>query len=54
MLTAMSLRMVGKNNKEYQSIGGVMGTTFVKSTHMSKEMYEAMKCRGFTDDYKGL
>ncbi len=54
MLTAMSLRMVGKNNKEYQSIGGVMGTTIVKSTQMSKEMYEAMKCRGFTDDYKGL
>ena len=54
LLTACSLRSVGKNKKKYQSVGGVMGVTFVRSTQMSQEMYEAMQCRGFTDDYKGL
>ena len=54
LLTACSLRSVGKNRKKYQSVGGVMGVTFVRSTQMSQEMYEAMQCRGFTDDYKGL
>lgn len=53
LLTALQLRCVGKNNKKYQSIGGVMGVTFLKSVQMNKEMYEAMQCRGFTDDYKG-
>lgn len=54
LLTSLRLRSVGKNNKKYQSVGGVMGVTFMKSTEMSKEMYEAMVCRGFTDDYSGL
>lgn len=54
LLTACSLRSVGKNKKKYQSVGGVMGVTFVRSTQMSQQMYEAMQCRGFTDDYKGL
>jgi cobalt/nickel transport system permease protein len=54
ILTALRLRSVGKNNKKYQSIGGVMGVTFIRGTEMSREMYEAMRCRGFTDDYRGL
>lgn len=54
LLTACSLRSVGRNKKKYQSVGGVMGVTFVRSTQMSQQMYEAMQCRGFTDDYKGL
>jgi cobalt/nickel transport system permease protein len=54
LLTALGLRSVGKNNKKYQSVGGVMGVTFLRGTEMSREMYEAMRCRGFTDDYKGL
>jgi cobalt/nickel transport system permease protein len=54
ILTALRLRSVGKNNKKYQSVGGVMGVTFLRGTEMSREMYEAMRCRGFTDDYKGL
>ena len=54
LLTAVSLRSVGKNNKKYSSVGGVMGVTFLRGTEMNKEMYEAMQCRGFTDDYKGL
>ena len=54
LLTALSLRSVGKNQKKYQSVGGVLGQTFIRSSEMSQEMYEAMQCRGFTDDYKGL
>jgi cobalt/nickel transport system permease protein len=54
MLTSLRLRSVGKNNKTYQSVGGVMGVTFIRGSEMSREMYEAMRCRGFTDDYKGL
>lgn len=51
LLTSLELRSVGKNNKKYQSIGGVMGVTFIRSSEMSKEMYEAMQCRGFTGEY---
>lgn len=54
LLTAVSLRSVGKNNRKYSSVGGVMGVTFLRGTEMNREMYEAMQCRGFTDDYKGL
>ena len=51
LLTSLQLRSVGKNNKKYSSIGGVMGVTFVRGTEMNRQMYEAMQCRGFTDDY---
>ena len=54
LLTSMQLRSVGKHNKKYSSIGGVMGVTFIRGTEMNEQMYEAMRCRGFTDDYKGL
>ena len=54
LLTSMQLRYVGKNDKKHSSIGGVMGVTFIRGAEMNKEMYEAMRCRGFTDDYKGL
>ncbi len=54
VLTAYIHRAVGRNDKKYQSVGGVMGLTFLRGTEMSREMYEAMRCRGFTDDYKGL
>ena len=54
MLTALQLRSVGRNNKKYNSVGGIMGMTFVRGTEMNTEMYEAMQCRGFTDDYEGL
>ena len=54
LLTAVSLRSVGRNDKKYNSVGGVMGVTFLRGTEMNKEMYEAMQCRGFSDDYEGL
>ena len=54
LLTSMQFRAVGKHDKKYSSIGGVMGVTFIRGTEMNEQMYEAMRCRGFTDDYKGL
>ncbi len=54
LLTSLQIRSVGKNNKKYTTVGGVMGVTFLRSVEMNQQMYEAMKCRGFTDDYEGL
>ena len=54
LLTSMQFRAVGKHDKKYSSIGGVMGVTFIRGTEMNEQMYEAMRCRGFTDDYRGL
>jgi cobalt/nickel transport system permease protein len=54
LLTSLRIRSVGRNDKRYNSVGGVMGVTFIRGVEMSGEMYEAMRCRGFTDDYKGL
>ncbi len=54
MLEALSLRSVGRARKEYESIGGIMGVTFTNGVQKNREMYEAMVCRGFTDDYRGL
>jgi cobalt/nickel transport system permease protein len=54
LLISLSLRSVGKNRKKYEAVGGVMGVAFLRGTEMSQEMYHAMCCRGFTDDYNGL
>ena len=54
LLSALQLRAVGRHERKYQSVGGVMGVTFLRSAELSRETYEAMVCRGFTDDYKGL
>ena len=54
MLEALTLRSVGKRDREYTAIGGIMGVTFTNGVRKNREMYEAMVCRGFTDDYKGL
>lgn len=54
LLTSLTLRSVGKDSEKYTSVGGVMGVTFVVGSEMNRQMYEAMQCRGFTDDYKGI
>lgn len=54
LLTSHTLRAVGKEKNKYTSVGGVMGVTFVIGADMNRRMYEAMQCRGFTDDYKGI
>ena len=51
LLTAVELRSVGKSDHKYASVGGVLGVTFIRSEEMNRQMYEAMRCRGFTGDY---
>lgn len=51
LLTSLQLKSVGKNNKKYTSVGGVMGIAFIRGVELNTQMYEAMQCRGFTDDY---
>ena len=48
LLTALRLRSVGRSDRKYDSVGGVMGVTFLISTELSREMADAMRCRGFT------
>lgn len=50
LLTAYTLRAVGKPKKQYRSVGGILGVTFLRSTELSRETYEAMVCRGYLDD----
>lgn len=54
LLTALRLRSVGRNDRKYSSVGGVMGITFIRGAEMNRQMYEAMLCRGFTDDYENM
>ena len=54
LLVSLKLRSVGKNNKKYNSIGGIMGHTFIKSSEYAKEMYDAMICRCFDDNYERI
>lgn len=54
LLTARGLRAVGRDRHKYRSVGGVMGVTLLRASALSRETWEAMVCRGFTDDYKGL
>ena len=54
LLTSYQLRAVGGDRKADKSAGGIMGTAFLRGTEMSRDLYDAMVCRGFTDDYKGL
>ena len=54
LLTARGLRAVGRDRRPWRSVGGVLGVTFLRSADLSRETWEAMCCRGFTDDYKGL
>lgn len=35
-------------------VGGVLGTTFLKSQKMAAETAEAMECRGFTGEYRSF
>lgn len=54
LLTARGLRAVGRDRRPWRSVGGVMGVTFLRAAALSRETWEAMCCRCFTDDYKGL
>lgn len=52
LLYALKLRSVGRSHKKNNSLGGIMGSMFIKSSDMADDMYKAMECRGFTGEYK--
>jgi cobalt/nickel transport system permease protein len=52
MLVALRLRSVGRNDGKAASLGGVAGTLFLKSRHLTEETHAAMECRGFTGGYR--
>lgn len=52
MTEAVSLRYIGKNTKKQKTAAGVLGMTYLKSQRMTKEMYQAMTCRGFDGTYR--
>lgn len=52
MLEAVSLRAVGDVSWKDSQIGGILGTTYLKSQHMAEKTAEAMQCRGFAGEYQ--
>lgn len=52
MVYSLKLRSVGRSKSKSTSLGGIIGTMFLKSKEMADEMYGAMECRGFTGEYK--
>ncbi|WP_196601857.1 energy-coupling factor transporter transmembrane component T family protein [Pectinatus frisingensis] len=51
LLTALHLRSVGKNRQKYQSLGNILGMTFIKSQEYASATHDAMLCRCFTGEY---
>jgi len=52
MTEALKLRSIGHNRKKQNTAAGILGVTYLKSQAMSKEMYQAMACRGFDGTYQ--
>lgn len=52
MLEAVAMRTVGDVSWKDAQIGGILGTTFLKSQRMADHTSEAMACRGFAGDYR--
>lgn len=51
LLLALKLRSVGRNTKQRQSLGNIVGVTFLKSEHLTEETLLAMRCRCFVGTY---
>lgn len=51
ILTSLKCRIIGKLKKKQESVSNIAGKTFVKATNASKEMMDAMICRGFNGEY---
>ena len=51
ILNALTCRIIGRRKEKDTSMTNVVGMTFVRAQKHSEEMYDAMKCRGFTGKY---
>ena len=54
ILEAVDLRTVRPADWRSAGVGGILGTTFLKSQKMSRETAEAMACRCFNGEYPSL
>jgi len=54
MMYALKKRTIGARKKKEHALWGILGVLFIKSTIMSDNMHDAMRCRGFNGDYKSL
>lgn len=54
LLEAVHLRSVGKTSWKNSGIGGILGTTFLKSQKLSEAASEAMTCRCFNGHYRSF
>lgn len=52
LMEAVILRSVGRNSWKNSQLGGIVGTTFLKSNHMADATSEAMLCRGYNGVYQ--
>ncbi len=51
LLYSLKCRTIGKINKKESTVTNIVGSVFIKGKHESKEMLDAMKCRGFVGEY---
>lgn len=51
ILMALKCRLIGKRKKKDTAMTNIAGMVFVRAKNHSSEMYDAMKCRGFTGEY---
>ena len=51
ILLALTCRIIGKRKEKGTMMTNVSGMTFIRSQQHSQQMYDAMKCRGFTGVY---
>lgn len=52
VLTALSLRSVGRNPDKRSAMGGVGGVVLLKAGRAAQDTFDAMRCRGFDGTYR--
>lgn len=52
LLQALKLRSVGRHRRGAAVLGPLAGTLFLKSLDQAESLYDAMRCRAFTGQYR--
>ena len=48
---AMAVRSIGRNEKKYTTLGGILGTVWLRTNELAQQTSEAMQCRGWDGSY---
>lgn len=51
-LDAVRLRSVGRDRRKARTLGGIVGTLFLRSQRAAQEQFDAMTCRCFSGEYR--